>query len=73
MAVALMAGQRMRPTPSSLLQGKVNAARQRGLGVAFFHYGPLWEATADPTGRLRELEGLLGAPGKEGDGAGVVP
>ncbi|MEY4351970.1 MAG: hypothetical protein RLZZ609_211 [Cyanobacteriota bacterium] len=60
MSVAVMAGQRMRPTAMPLLQGKVAALRQRGLGVAFFHYGPLWEATADPAGRLRELEGVLG-------------
>jgi uncharacterized lipoprotein YddW (UPF0748 family) len=59
MAVALMAGQRMRPTPMPLLQGKVVAVRQRGLGVAFFHYAPLWEATPDPAGRLQELEELL--------------
>jgi hypothetical protein len=60
MAVALMAGQRLRPTDSRLLQGKVAAARQRGLGVAFFHYGPLWEATDDPAGRLRSLPAILG-------------
>jgi uncharacterized lipoprotein YddW (UPF0748 family) len=64
MAVALMAGQRNRPTPIPLLRGKVEAARRRGLGVALFHYAPLWEATADPAGRLRELEALLGpSPG----------
>jgi hypothetical protein len=51
----------MRPTALALLRGKVEAARQRGLGVAFFHYAPLWEATADPAGRLRELEGILGS------------
>jgi uncharacterized lipoprotein YddW (UPF0748 family) len=62
MAVALMAGQRLRPTDQRLLQGKVVAARQRGLGVAFFHYGPLWEATADPAGRLQGLQDLLGPP-----------
>ncbi|MFN9643575.1 MAG: glycoside hydrolase family 10 protein [Cyanobacteriota bacterium] len=62
MAVALMAGQRQRPTDQLLLQGKMAAARQRGLGVAFFHYAPLWEATADPAGRLRGLQELLGPP-----------
>jgi uncharacterized lipoprotein YddW (UPF0748 family) len=59
MAVALMAGQRLRPTDQLLLQGKVAAVRQRGLGVAFFHYAPLWEATPDPSGRLRGLQELL--------------
>ena len=59
MAVALMAGQRLRPTDQLLLQGKVAAARQRGLGVAFFHYAPLWEATSDPAGRLEGLKQLL--------------
>lgn len=60
LSVALMAGQRQRPTALTLLQGSVEAARQRGLGVAFFHYAPLWEATADPAGRLRDLEAVLG-------------
>ncbi|MEB3334466.1 MAG: family 10 glycosylhydrolase [Cyanobacteriota bacterium] len=60
MAVALMAGQRQRPTALSLLGAKVEAARQRGLGVAFFHYAPLWEATADPAGRWQGLQELLG-------------
>ncbi len=73
MAVAVMAGQRMRPTALTLLQGKVQAARQRGLGVAFFHYAPLWEATADPAGRLRELEEVLGGGGTVGSGAGLAP
>jgi uncharacterized lipoprotein YddW (UPF0748 family) len=61
MAVALMAGQRQRPTDLGLLEGKLAAARQRGLGVAFFHYAPLWEATSDPAGRLRGLQELLEA------------
>ena len=59
MAVALMAGQRLRPTPLPLLQGMMEAAKQRGLGVGLFHYGPLWEFTTDPGSRLRELEGIL--------------
>ncbi len=59
-AVALMAGQRQRPTPLPLLRGKVEAARAKGLGIAFFHYAPLWEATDDPTGRRQELEAILG-------------
>ena len=73
MAVALMAGQRMRPTALALLRGKVEAARQRGLGVAFFHYAPLWEATADPAGRLRELEEVLGGGGRRGIQATEAP
>ena len=60
MAVAIMAGTRQRPTPLPLLAAQAQVARQRGLGVAYFHYGPLWEFTADPAGRRRELEGVLG-------------
>jgi uncharacterized lipoprotein YddW (UPF0748 family) len=63
MAVAIMAGTRQRPTPMALLAAQAQAARQRGLGVAFFHYGPLWELTADPAGRLQELQGVLGPGG----------
>ncbi|MFM7465985.1 MAG: family 10 glycosylhydrolase [Cyanobium sp.] len=60
MAVAVMAGQRMQPTPIPLLRGKTETLQQRGLGVAFFHFGPLWEATPDPAGRLQELGVILG-------------
>ncbi len=60
MAVAVMAGQKMQPTPIPLLRGKTETLQQRGLGVAFFHFGPLWEATPDPSGRLQELGVILG-------------
>jgi len=65
MSVAVMAGQRMQPTPIPLLRGKTEAVRQRELGVAFFHYGPLWEATPDPAGRLQELGAMLGATDRQ--------
>ncbi|MEB3259902.1 MAG: family 10 glycosylhydrolase [Cyanobacteriota bacterium] len=58
-SVAVMAGQRLRPTDPAVLEGQVAVARQRGLGVAFFHYAPLWDSTTNPAERLRGLQELL--------------
>ncbi|MEX1315943.1 MAG: family 10 glycosylhydrolase, partial [Synechococcaceae cyanobacterium] len=41
-AVAILSGQRSRPTPIDLIQQKVLANRQAGLGVAFFYLESLW-------------------------------
>ncbi|MFN5219866.1 MAG: glycoside hydrolase family 10 protein [Cyanobacteriota bacterium] len=46
-AVAIMSGQRNRPVSIALIRSQVEAARQRGLGVAFFYYESLWEAAAE--------------------------
>ncbi len=73
MSVAVMAGQRMKPTSIPLLQGKVEAARAMGLGVAFFHFAPLWEATVDPGGRLEELGRMLGTSGRGGGHHNSMP
>lgn len=42
-AIAILSGQRSRPTPIGLIQQKVLANRQAGLGVAFFYLESLWE------------------------------
>ena len=42
-AMAVLSGQRNRPTPADLLQQKVLASRQAGLGVAFFYLESLWK------------------------------
>jgi len=39
-AIAVMSGQRNRPTAIELIQAKVEANRQRGLGTAFFYLEP---------------------------------
>jgi len=73
MSVAVMAGQRMKPTSITLLQGQVEATRAMDLGVAFFHFAPLWEATEDPGGRLEELGRMLGTSASGGGHHNSMP
>lgn len=42
MGVGILTGLRNRPIPIQLIEEKVLAARQSGLGVAFFFYDSLW-------------------------------
>lgn len=61
--VGVLTGLRNKPTPMSLIQAKVQAARQRGLGVSFFYYESLWEKTAEPTqARQSQFQALFNAP-----------
>jgi uncharacterized lipoprotein YddW (UPF0748 family) len=46
-AIAVMSGQRNRPAPLDLVLAQSRAARNNGLGVAFFYYESLWDL--DPT------------------------
>lgn len=46
-AIGIMTGLRNRPAPMWLIQSQVQAAQERGLGVAFFYYESLWEQTAE--------------------------
>jgi uncharacterized lipoprotein YddW (UPF0748 family) len=41
-AIAIMSGQRNRPAALPLLEEKVRANRNQGLGVAFFYFESLW-------------------------------
>jgi uncharacterized lipoprotein YddW (UPF0748 family) len=62
-AVGIMSGQRTRPVPMSLIEEQVRAARGRGLGVAFFYYESLWDATPeDPELRRSGFRELFRAP-----------
>lgn len=62
-AVGIMSGQRTSPVPFELIRAQVLAARERGLGVAFFYFESLWNATAEPVEtRLAGLQGLFPAP-----------
>ena len=42
-AIAVLSGQRNRPTPMSLIREKVEANRAQGLGAAFFYLESLWK------------------------------
>jgi uncharacterized lipoprotein YddW (UPF0748 family) len=46
-AVAIMSGQRSRPVSMELIRSQVEAARDRGLGVAFFYFESLWQRAAE--------------------------
>ncbi|MEB3256489.1 MAG: family 10 glycosylhydrolase, partial [Synechococcaceae cyanobacterium] len=64
-AIALMSGQRNRPTPMPLIREKVLANRRQGLGTGFFYLESLWtlgpEASDERIEALRQL--LAPAPG----------
>jgi uncharacterized lipoprotein YddW (UPF0748 family) len=47
--VGIMTGLRNRPVPMSQIQSQVGAAREQGLGVAFFYYESLWDLTPETT------------------------
>ena len=62
-AMAILSGQRNRPTPAQLMQQKVLASRQAGLGVAFFYLESLWNLGPEPAEqRQATLAGLFAAP-----------
>jgi uncharacterized lipoprotein YddW (UPF0748 family) len=59
-AVAVMSGQRNRPTAMSLIREKVQANREQGLGVAFFYLESLWSLGPEPAAeRIAALNELL--------------
>ncbi|WP_254962701.1 MULTISPECIES: family 10 glycosylhydrolase [unclassified Cyanobium] len=61
-AIAVMSGQRNRPTPLALIVQKVAANRAQGLGVAFFYFESLWSLGPEPAeARIEGLAELLGA------------
>jgi len=59
-AIAVLSGQRNRPTPLPLIQEKVQANRQRGLGTGFFYLESLWSLGPEPASeRIAALKQLL--------------
>ncbi|HEY9848730.1 MAG TPA: glycoside hydrolase family 10 protein [Leptolyngbyaceae cyanobacterium] len=46
--VGILTGLRNRPIPIQQIQDKVQAARDRGLGVSFFFYESLWDYAPEP-------------------------
>ncbi|MEO1003503.1 MAG: glycoside hydrolase family 10 protein [Cyanobacteria bacterium J06638_7] len=62
-AIAILSGQRSRPTSIDLMQQKVLANRQAGLGVAFFYLESLWALGPEtPEQRKSVLSSLFAAP-----------
>ena len=62
-AIAVMSGQRNRPTSLELIRRKVEANRVRGLCVAFFYFESLWSLGPEPKEqRIRGLAEILGSP-----------
>ncbi len=59
-AVAVMSGQRNRPSAMALIREKVQANREQGLGVAFFYLESLWSLGPEPAAeRISALNELL--------------
>jgi len=63
-AIGILAGQRTRSVPMALIEAQTLAARERGLGVAFFYFETLWQR-ADEAAALRQeaFARLFAAPG----------
>ncbi|AFY27395.1 glycoside hydrolase family 10 protein [Cyanobium gracile] len=60
-AIAVLSGQRNRPTPLALMAQKLAANRARGLGVAFFYFESLWSLGPEPPAeRIAGLAQMLG-------------
>ncbi len=72
-AIAIMSGQRNRPTPLPLLQQKVATTRQAGLGVAFFYLESLWSLGPEPAEERQALLGRLFAAPAARFGGGAAP
>lgn len=61
-AIAVMSGQRNRPTSLELMRRKVEANRVQGLGVAFFYFESLWSLGPEPKEqRISGLAEILGS------------
>jgi uncharacterized lipoprotein YddW (UPF0748 family) len=58
--VGVLTGLRNKPVPMQLIQSKVQAARNRGLGVTFFYYESLWDEAPEPiTERQSNFQALF--------------
>ncbi len=61
-AIAVLSGQRNRPTALPLLREKVEANREQGLGTGFFYLESLWSLGPEsPSERITGLKQLLPA------------
>jgi uncharacterized lipoprotein YddW (UPF0748 family) len=61
-AIAMLSGQRNRPTALPLLREKVEANREQGLGTGFFYLESLWSLGPEsPSERITGLKQLLPA------------
>ena len=73
-AIAVMSGQRNRPTSLELIRQKVAANRAQGLGVGFFYFESLWALGPEaPELRKAGLAELFGSPGAAGTGFAPPP
>ena len=59
-AIAVLSGQRNRPTALSLIREKVEANRKQGLGTGFFYLESLWSLGPEPASEwITALKQLL--------------
>jgi uncharacterized lipoprotein YddW (UPF0748 family) len=73
-AIAVLSGQRNRPTPMSLIREKVEANRAQGLGAAFFYLESLWKLGPEPEQeRITALGELLKQPTTQGPSTSSSP
>jgi uncharacterized lipoprotein YddW (UPF0748 family) len=58
-AIGITTGPRTRPVPIALVTAQAEAARARGLGVAFFPFETLWQRSEEPAVLRQEALGRL--------------
>jgi uncharacterized lipoprotein YddW (UPF0748 family) len=72
-AIGIMTGPRTRPVPIHLIEAQTLAARERGLGAAFFYFETLWSRGEEPASVRQEVFARLfpsSAPRRLATGAG---
>lgn len=72
-AIGIMTGPRTRPVPIDLIEAQTLAARERGLGAAFFYFETLWSRGEEPASVRQEVFARLfpsPAPRRLATGAG---
>jgi uncharacterized lipoprotein YddW (UPF0748 family) len=72
-AIGIMAGQRTRTVPVALVAAQTEAARERGLGAAYFYFETLWSRGDEPAPVRQEAFARLfpePAPRRQTTGAG---
>jgi uncharacterized lipoprotein YddW (UPF0748 family) len=61
--IGILTGLRNKPVSILQVQSQVQAAQERGLGVAFFYYETLWNSALEPASeRQARLQALFSTP-----------
>ncbi|RUT02399.1 hypothetical protein DSM106972_058770 [Dulcicalothrix desertica PCC 7102] len=71
--IGIMAGLRGRLVTIAQVQSQVQAAQQRGLGVAFFYYESLWDIAPEPAPQRQSVYAALFPTSRRRDVSQITP